>query len=66
LARDAVILTFAKPALNIRVADVRACSEEWSRNGAEVLTEPKDHRAESRCYMLDHDGYLIEVGQSRS
>jgi catechol 2,3-dioxygenase-like lactoylglutathione lyase family enzyme len=52
--------------MNIRVADVRACYEEWSRKGAEFLTEPKDHVAEIRCYMRDPDGYLIEVGQSRS
>ena len=52
--------------MNIRVADVRACYEEWSRRGAAFLTEPKDHRAEIRCYMRDPDGYLIEVGQSRS
>ena len=52
--------------MNIRVADVRACYEEWSRKGAAFLTEPKDHAAEIRCYMRDPDGYLIEVGQSRS
>ena len=52
--------------MNIRVADVRACYEEWSRKGAAFLTEPKDHGAEIRCYMRDPDGYLIEVGQSRS
>jgi lactoylglutathione lyase len=52
--------------MNIRVADVQACYEEWSRNGAQFLTEPKDHGAEIRCYMRDPDGYLIEVGQSRS
>ena len=52
--------------MNIRVADVRACYEEWGRQGAQFLTEPKDHSAEIRCYMRDPDGYLIEVGQSRS
>ena len=51
--------------LNIRVADVHACYEDWRRKGAEFLTEPKDHAAEIRCYMRDPDGYLIEVGQSR-
>ena len=50
--------------LNIRVADIRACYEEWLSKGAEFLTEPKDHVAEIRCYMRDPDGYLIEVGQS--
>ena len=51
--------------MNIRVADVQACYEEWRGKGAEFLTEPKDHTAEIRCYMRDPDGYLIEVGQSR-
>ncbi len=51
--------------LNIRVADVQACYEEWRGKGAEFLTEPKDHGAEIRCYMRDPDGYLIEVGQTR-
>jgi len=51
--------------MNIRVADVQACYEEWRQKGAEFLTEPKGHSAEIRCYMRDPDGYLIEVGQSR-
>jgi lactoylglutathione lyase len=50
--------------LNIRVADIRACYEEWLSKGAEFLTEPKDHVAEIRCYMRDPDGYIIEIGQS--
>jgi lactoylglutathione lyase len=50
--------------LNIRVADIRACYEEWLSKGAEFLTEPKDHSAEIRCYMRDPDGYIIEIGQS--
>lgn len=52
--------------LNIRVADVQACYEEWRHKGAEFLTEPKRHATEIRCYMRDPDGYLIEVGQSYS
>ena len=51
--------------MNVRVADVQACYEDWSAKGAEFLTEPKDHGSEIRCYMRDPDGYLIEVGQSR-
>lgn len=50
--------------MNIRVADVWACYEDWRSKGAEFLTEPKDHGGEIRCYMRDPDGYLIEVGQS--
>src|SRR5262252_6454540 len=49
--------------LNIRVADIWACYEEWRKKGAEFLTEPKVHSAEIRCYMRDPDGYIIEVGQ---
>ena len=50
--------------LNIRVADIQACYEEWSAKGAEFLTEPKQHATEIRCYMRDPDGHLIEVGQT--
>jgi lactoylglutathione lyase len=52
--------------MNIRVADVQACYADWRNKGAQFLTEPKDHGAEIRCYMRDPDGYLIEVGQSRT
>ena len=50
--------------LNLRVADIQACYEEWSSKGAEFLTPPIDRRAEVRCYMRDPDGYMIEVGQA--
>ena len=50
--------------LNIRVADIWACYEQWRRKGGAFLTEPKDHGSEIRCYLRDPDGYLIEVGQS--
>jgi catechol 2,3-dioxygenase-like lactoylglutathione lyase family enzyme len=50
--------------MNIRVADIQRCYEEWSAKGAEFLTEPQDRGAEIRCYMRDPDGHLIEVGQS--
>jgi len=50
--------------LNLRVADIRACYNEWRAKGARFLTEPLDnHGSEMRCYMRDPDGYLIEVGQ---
>jgi catechol 2,3-dioxygenase-like lactoylglutathione lyase family enzyme len=52
--------------LNIRVADIKACYEEWSAKGAEFLTPPQDRGSEIRCYMRDPDGHLIEVGQSTS
>ena len=50
--------------LNIRVADIQAVYQEWSRKGAEFLTPPIDRGAEIRCYMRDPDGHLIEVGQA--
>lgn len=50
--------------LNIRVADIQRCYEDWRKKGAEFLTEPKNHSLEIRCYMRDPDGYIIEVGQT--
>ena len=51
--------------LNLRVADAEACYKDWKAKGAEFLTEPLDNRGwETRCYMRDPDGYIIEVGQS--
>ena len=50
--------------LNLRVADIQARYEEWRSKGAEFVTPPIDRGAETRCYIRDPDGYLIEVGQS--
>ncbi|HQZ38430.1 MAG TPA: SRPBCC domain-containing protein [Vicinamibacterales bacterium] len=48
----------------LRVADIQARHVEWKGKGAEFLTEPLDnHGWETRCYMRDPDGYIIEVGQ---
>jgi lactoylglutathione lyase len=52
--------------LNIRVADIHSCYDEWRKRGAEFLTEPKDHQFEIRAYIRDPDGHLIEVGQSKT
>jgi hypothetical protein len=51
--------------LNLRVADVWACYEEWGSKGAFFFTEPLPNPDgwEWRCYMRDPDGYIIEVGQ---
>ncbi len=51
--------------LNLRVADIQACYEEWGGKGAVFLTEPLPNPDgwEWRCYMRDPDGYIIEVGQ---
>ena len=50
--------------LNIRVADIQAVYDDWSARGAEFLTPPQDRGAETRCYVRDPDGHLIEVGQT--
>jgi catechol 2,3-dioxygenase-like lactoylglutathione lyase family enzyme len=50
--------------LNFRVKDIAAVYAEWSARGAEFLTPPKQHAYETRCYVRDPDGYLIEVGQT--
>jgi catechol 2,3-dioxygenase-like lactoylglutathione lyase family enzyme len=50
--------------LNFRVKDIEAAYAAWSARGAEFLTPPKRHQYETRCYIRDPDGYLIEVGQT--
>ena len=50
--------------MNIRVADIHACYELWRARGAEFITEPKKKDGETRCYIRDPDGYILEVGQS--
>ena len=37
--------------LNLRVADIQACYQEWRAKGAEFVTPPIDRGAEIRCYM---------------
>ena len=56
--------SMASTFMNLRVADIQACYEEWSAKGADFITPPIDRLAEIRCYMRDPDGYLIEVGQA--
>jgi predicted enzyme related to lactoylglutathione lyase len=51
--------------LNIRVADVQAVYAEWSARGANFLTPPVEFEFETRCYIRDPDGHLIEVGQNK-
>jgi catechol 2,3-dioxygenase-like lactoylglutathione lyase family enzyme len=50
--------------VNIRVKDIETVYSEWSARGAQFLTPPKQHQYETRCYVRDPDGYLIEVGQT--
>jgi len=50
--------------LDLRVADIWTCYQQWRAKGAVFLTEPlANHDWEWRCYMRDPDNYLIEVGQ---
>jgi catechol 2,3-dioxygenase-like lactoylglutathione lyase family enzyme len=48
--------------------DVGALAECTSAGGpgAEFLAEPKVHEAETRCYIRDPDGHLIEVGEAKT
>jgi predicted enzyme related to lactoylglutathione lyase len=51
--------------MNIRVADIHACYELWRSRGATFITEPIEKYGETRCYIRDPDGYIIEVGESK-
>ena len=48
--------------LNIRVADIQTIYQTWSERGAHFLTPPIDRGQETRCYLRDPEGHLIEVG----
>jgi putative intracellular protease/amidase/catechol 2,3-dioxygenase-like lactoylglutathione lyase family enzyme len=50
--------------MNFRVADIQECYRLWKSRGAEFITEPIPKYGETRCYIRDPDGYIIEVGQS--
>jgi catechol 2,3-dioxygenase-like lactoylglutathione lyase family enzyme len=50
--------------MNIRVKDIQACYELWKSRGAEFITPPIPKYGETRCYIRDPDGYIIEIGQS--
>jgi predicted enzyme related to lactoylglutathione lyase len=50
--------------MNLRVADIQACYKLWKSRGAEFITEPIEKYGETRCYIRDPDGFIIEVGQS--
>lgn len=50
--------------MNLRVTDIAQFYELWRSRGATLITAPKVHVSEIRCYIRDPDGYLIEVGQT--
>jgi len=49
----------------IRVPDCRAAYETLRSRGAQFLTPPIDHGAESRCFFRDPDGHLFEISEYR-
>jgi hypothetical protein len=56
-------LSRRKLVLSVRVTKIASRRSETP--GAEFITEPKEKYGETRCYIRDADGYIIEVGQSK-
>jgi catechol 2,3-dioxygenase-like lactoylglutathione lyase family enzyme len=50
----------------VRVPDCRAAYDVLRARGAEFLTPPIDHGAETRCFFRDLDGHLFEISEYRS
>ena len=57
---------FVSSFMNIRVADIEDCYTRWRALGADFLTAPIEKYGETRCYIRDPDGYIIEIGQSKT
>jgi catechol 2,3-dioxygenase-like lactoylglutathione lyase family enzyme len=49
----------------IRVRDCRSAYETLRDRGALFLSEPIDHRSETRCFFRDPDGHLFEISEYR-
>lgn len=49
----------------IRVPDCRAAHATLAARGAEFLTAPMAHGAETRCFFRDPDGHLFEISEYR-
>ena len=45
--------------LNLRVADIQACYEEWKAKSAEFVTPPIDRGARDQLLHAGPDGYLL-------
>jgi hypothetical protein len=43
---------------------IRTTYQTWSERGAQFLTPPIDRGPETRCYLRDPEGNLIELGQT--
>jgi catechol 2,3-dioxygenase-like lactoylglutathione lyase family enzyme len=64
-------VTFAAPerpdrvshAITLRVADCRATYDALMSRGATFLTPPYNWGAETRCFLTDPDGHLVEISQ---
>lgn len=71
---DKPMVTLAPPAdphrsdhlFTIRVPDCRAAYDTLRIRGAEFLTPPVDHGAETRCFFPDPDGHLFEISEYRA
>ncbi len=50
----------------IRVPDCQAAHDELQGRGAEFLTPPVTHGAETRCFFRDPDGNLFEISEYRA
>jgi catechol 2,3-dioxygenase-like lactoylglutathione lyase family enzyme len=50
----------------IRVDDCRQAYEVLLGRGAEFVTPPMEHGAETRCFMGDPDGHLFEISEYRA
>ncbi len=50
----------------ICVPDCQAAYETLRQRGAEFLTPPVEHGAETRCFLRDPDGHLFEISEYRS
>lgn len=68
---DKPTVTFAPPgdpdrvshAWTIRVADCQAAHELLLQRGAQFLTPPVTSGRETRCFLRDPDGHLIELSE---
>lgn len=71
---DKPTITFAPPsdpdtvsgAWTIRVPDCQAAYELLRQRGGEFLTPPVTSGQETRCFLRDPDGHLIELSEYRS
>jgi catechol 2,3-dioxygenase-like lactoylglutathione lyase family enzyme len=50
----------------IRVEDCAAAYETLRSRGAEFLTPPRTHGAETRAFLRDPDGHLFEISEYRA